>query len=444
MHQNELEIAGHNHLSSSSATDNNHRSQGSENRINHVNKHSNNTHNDTKDQSLLQNKESHPHLESESRFTFFEATSVIIGHGVGAGILSVPFFASVNSWWSFLLILGLVYLINLLMHFMIAELSYNNGGLQFIKCLERELFIGRFKNIISYTCFSLLLVSVIMNVAGYISGGGDAFHSWLGIPVWVGKLLFYILAASVVYVGMKLVGICEKFAVSSMFIVVGILLVAIFLNEFHLLPTHTPAFRNALALYSLIAFSLSAVMSVPQVVKGLDGDIPKIRASIALGTALNLLLIAIITFMTLLGAEKVTQRGALVDLSQSLGGWVAIVGYLFTLLALATSFWANTLNLRDIVAEQTKFNLKLSWLLASLPCLIVAMIGTKTFVGFIQLAAAIQVVTGIGIIVAYNRSRKKSDNPGSICGYFGALPWQILVVLGSIIATIGSFIKVVL
>ena len=64
-------------------------------------------------------------------------------------------------------------------------------------------------------------------------------------------------------------------------------------------------------------------------------------------------LILLITFMTLLGCSNVTENGALVDLSGHLGGWVSIIGYVFSLLALATSFWANTLNLRDIVNEQT-------------------------------------------------------------------------------------------
>ena len=107
-----------------------------------------------------------------------------------------------------------------------------------------------------------------------------------------------------------------------------------------------------LALYSMIAFSLSAVMSVPQVVKGLEGDEKGIRKAIAAGTGLNMGLILLITFMTLLGCSNVTENGALVDLSGYLGGWVSIIGYVFSLLALATSFWANTLNLRDIVNEQ--------------------------------------------------------------------------------------------
>ena len=72
-----------------------------------------------------------------------------------------------------------------------------------------------------------------------------------------------------------------------------------------------------------------------------------------------------------------TENGALVDLSGHLGGWVSIIGYVFSLLALATSFWANTLNLRDIVNEQTKWGEKISWLVATLPCLVIALVGVN-------------------------------------------------------------------
>ena len=37
-------------------------------------------------------------IESEAKLSFMEATSIIVGHGVGSGILSVPFLASRNSW----------------------------------------------------------------------------------------------------------------------------------------------------------------------------------------------------------------------------------------------------------------------------------------------------------------------------------------------------------
>ena len=381
-------------------------------------------------------------IQSESRLTFLEATSIIVGHGVGAGILAVPYLASRAPWWDFLWILTVAYAVNLLLHLMIAELSLNNNGAQFVKCFENELFTGRFKKIATWIVFGFLAFSVLCNVASFITGSAAVFTSWFGLPSWAGMLIYYVIAGLVVFFGMKIVGICEKYSVIAMVLVIGILFVATVTGQISALPSTFIASTNAMALYSTVAFSLSAVMSVPQVVKGVAGDRKKIIGAIAAGTGINAFLIIVVTFMTLLGAgQAITKNGALVDLSASLGGWVSIVGYIFSILALSTSFWANTLNMRDIIAEQTKWNLKLCWLLATLPCLILPLCGMTSFVGFARLAGIIQVLTGIGIIIAYSRSRRRVGQ-SLICGRFGTLPFQIIVILSSIMATVGSVIAV--
>ena len=326
---------------------------------------------------------------------------------------------------------------------MIAELSLNNGGGQFITIFENELFKGKVGKYLSWGAFAIMGFSVLVNIAGFISGGGAVFSSWFGLPVWASQLLYFLLCSIVVYIGMKAVGICEKISVFSMVVVVLILFVSVMTGDKEPLPSHFVATSNVLALYGMVAFALSAVMSVPQVVKGFDGDAKKIKMSIAAGTGLNVLLIVVITFMTLIGSgSSITQDGALVDLSRKLGGWVGVIGYIFSLLALSTSFWANSLNLRDIVSEKTGLSRKKSWLLATLPCLILALLGLEGFVGFTRIAGVIQVITGLGVILAYHISRKRTGK-SPICSFFGALPFQIIVVIGSLSSTIGSLIKVV-
>ena len=381
-------------------------------------------------------------IKGESSLSFFEATSIIVGHGVGAGILSVPYLASHNSVRETLLIVLFCYGFNLLLHLLIAELSYNNDGAQFISCFDRELFSGKFKKIFTWAAFALLGVSVIVNVSAFLTGAAAVFRTWFGLSDTLGVLLFYLIGAGVVFVGMKLVGICEKLAVSSMIGVIGILLVATLLRGTAPLPQGWRGFNNALALFGMVSFSLSAVMSTPQVVKGLCGETKRIRGAIAAGLAINAALILLITFITLLGVGSHTSEdGALVDLAAHLGGWVSIVGYVFTLLALATSFWANTLNLRDIVDEQTHWGRRLSWLAASAPCLVLAFLGLSSFVGFTRFASIIQVVTGLGIILAYNLSRKRTG-ASPLLGKFGTLPFQLLVMLCSLAATVGAVMKV--
>ena len=382
-------------------------------------------------------------VKSEASLTFWEGAGIIVGHGVGSGVLAVPYLASRNSWQSFVLIIVVAYLVNLILHYMIAELSLNNGGGQFITIFENELFKGKIGKYLSWGAFAIMGFSVLVNIAGFISGGGAVFSSWFGLPVWISQLLYFIICSLVVYSGMKAVGVFEKISVFSMLGVVFILFFSVMKGEKEALPSHFVASSNILALYGMVAFALSAVMSVPQVVKGFDGNPRKIKASIAAGTLINVLLIVVITFMTLVGSgSSITQDGALVDLSRKLGGWVGIIGYIFSLLALSTSFWANSLNLRDIVSEKTGLSRKKSWIAATMPCLILALLGLEGFVGFTRISGVIQVITGICVIFAYHLSRKRIGK-SPICSFFGTLPFQILVVVGSLASTIGSLIKVV-
>lgn len=382
-------------------------------------------------------------IQSESRLSFLEAAGIIVGHGVGAGILAVPYLASFNSLGSILFVLGFCFLFNIVLHLLIAELSLNNGGAQFVRCFDRELFAGRLKKVFTWIAFGLLGLSVIVNVTAFLTGAAAVFRSWFGLPDVLGMLLFYVIGAGVVFIGMKLVGICEKYAVISMAVVVLILFVSALRGSVHPLPRQMQGLNSALALFGSVSFSLSAVMSTPQVVKGLDGNPKKIRGAIILGLAVNALLIFFVTLTTLIGAgaENITEDGALVDLAKALGGWVSIVGYIFTLLALATSFWANTLNLRDIISEQTKWSRKLSWLAASLPCLILALFSVFGFVTLTRFAGVIQVVTGLGIIVAYHLSRKRTGK-SELLGTLGTLPFQIAVAVCTLLATVGSMIGV--
>ena len=383
-----------------------------------------------------------PAIRSEARLSFWEATSIIIGHGVGSGILSIPYLASRNSLLSLFCILAGVYCINLLLHFMIAELSLNNGGAQFIKCFEHELFTGRARKALTWAAFALLGFSVIINVSGFITGAGAVLIAWFGLPRAAAQLLFYAAAAAVVFAGMKLVGLCEKLAVFSMGIVIAILVAATAHAGAQPLQAAFVAPSNVLALFSMVSFALSAVMSVPQVVKGLDGDVRRIRASIAAGTGINLLLVLVITLTTLFGVGgAISENGALVDLSARLGGWVGIVGYIFSLLALVTSFWANTLNLRDVIDEQTHWGTHRSWALATVPSLCIALLGVTSFVGFTRLAGVVQVLTGLGVILAYHHSRRAAGQ-SPLCGRLGTLPFQILVILSSLAATVGSLLPI--
>ena len=133
-----------------------------------------------------------------------------------------------------------------------------------------------------------------------------------------------------------------------------------------------------------------------------------------------------------------------------LGKSVQIFGYVFSLFAYSTSLWANTLDLRDMVSEQTHLNKKVSWIISSMPSLIIAIIigvfNVFTLSKLSTLAGGIQVLTSAAIVISFAISRKKQkdlegfDINETITWHFGSIAFCVLVILSSLIATLGSIL----
>ena len=78
---------------------------------------------------------------------------MIVGNSIGTGIIAVPYLATRNSMLDVVWMVGLAYIINVILHLIIAELSYNNGGAQLVKSFEGELFHGTMKKVFSWFVF---------------------------------------------------------------------------------------------------------------------------------------------------------------------------------------------------------------------------------------------------------------------------------------------------
>ena len=96
-------------------------------------------------------------IKSEAKLTTFEAISMIVGNSIGTGIIAVPYLATKNSMIDVIWMVGAAYIINVILHLIIAELSYNNGGVQLVKSFEGELFHGVMKKVFSWIVFVVLV-----------------------------------------------------------------------------------------------------------------------------------------------------------------------------------------------------------------------------------------------------------------------------------------------
>ena len=379
-------------------------------------------------------------IKSEAKLTTFEAISMIVGNSIGTGIIAVPYLATKNSMLDVIWMVAIAYIVNVILHLIIAELSYNNGGVQLVKSFEGELFHGVMKKIFSWVVFVVYGLAIMTGVSGNINGGAQIFTNWFGIPLWSAQVIYYIIAGIVVFMGMKAVGIAQKYAVVLLMGIVAVMTVGTFLHPVNTLYTAPFHWNNLLALYSMVVFATSANQAVIQVVKGLDGNPGKIRSCIFIGFGLSSIFVLIVTMTVLLGTKgEITKELAYMQLGESIGSWAVVLAGIFSLFALLTTFWSNTLALRDVVHEQIGTGNRISWLIATIPCILFAVFGVNSFIILTRIMSGVVVLVSVMLVLTYGKSRRKAG-ASPICGVIGTVPFQVLMVLSTIISAVGSLI----
>ena len=379
-------------------------------------------------------------MNSEAQFTTFEAISMIVGNSIGTGIIAVPYLAVRNSMWDVVWMVAFAYIVNVILHLIIAELSYNNGGVQLVKSFEGELFRGKMKKIFSWIMFIVYGLAIMVGVSGNINGGAQIFVNWFGLPLWAAQLIYYLIAGSVVFMGMKAVGIAQKYSVALLLIIVAVMTAGTFLRPLNTLYTAPFHINNLLALYSMVVFATSANQAVIQVVKGLNGDSKRIRKTIFTGFGLSSLFVLVVTLTVLLGTKgAVDKELAYMQLGESIGGWALILAGIFSLFALLTTFWSNTLALRDVVHEQVGTGNRVSWLIATVPCILFAIFGVSSFIVLTRIMSGVVVLVSIMLVLTYGKSRKKVGS-SPICGIFGTVPFQVLMMVSTIVSAVGAML----
>ena len=389
---------------------------------------------------MKKEKDVNKKMNSEAQLTTFEAISMIVGNSIGTGIIAVPYLAVRNSMWDVVWMVAFAYIVNVILHLIIAELSYNNGGVQLVKSFEGELFHGKMKKIFSWIMFVVYGLAIMVGVSGNINGGAQIFVNWFGLPLWAAQLIYYLIAGSVVFMGMKAVGIAQKYSVALLLVIVAVMTAGTFLHPRNTLYTAPFHINNLLALYSMVVFATSANQAVIQVVKGLNGDSKRIRKTIFTGFGLSSLFVLVVTLTVLLGTKGVVDKElAYMQLGESIGGWALILAGIFSLFALLTTFWSNTLALRDVVHEQVGTGNRVSWLIATVPCILFAIFGVSSFIVLTRIMSGVVILVSIMLVLTYGKSRKKVGS-SPICGIFGTVPFQVLMMVSTIVSAVGAML----
>lgn len=381
----------------------------------------------------------------KNNLSLFEAASVVAGLGVGGGIMAVPYLASLNGLLVILVVMVVAYFASVLLHLMVAEMTLRDGGnRQLVELFGKYLFKGKAGKALTWIFFACIGLTFFGLLAGYIVGCGEILTKLAGIPLWLSELVTYAVAAGVVFIGLKAIGISEKYAIAGIAVILIILCAGssgVYNNS---LPLHSFASNKALALFGMVMFSFSCFFSIPQAVEGLSWNTRLVPWAVVIGIGINFIFVLLITFMSVMTSTEVTEV-AIIGWGQAIGGWALALGSVTAFLAMLTSYWAVSYALAVIVKERLGIQDKISWLIATAPTLVIALSGITGFLGFMRLTGgAIAVMVAIMIVPALRASRKEGPVQQGIfnMGLWGGTAFQILVILAYLLMAVGSLVSI--
>jgi amino acid permease len=376
--------------------------------------------------------------------TPIRATSLMVGAGVGAGIMAVPYLADRVGLPVLLVILVVAYAAATFIHLMLLEILLRTGQpLQVIELMRMWLLDSPGRRPLLWLIFSLLTVAFMAALAAYVAAQAEILSDATGLSAEVTQALVYVISAGVVLFGLRAVGVFETVGVIALIACVAVLLLGALGVQVDLDLATRGSATDSLALFGMVMYGYYAFFSVPQVVKGLAPDGRAAARAVAAGLGVNGLLIAAVAIVALGASEHVTEV-AITGVSDRLGPWAGGIGAVFVFTALLTSYWAVSLALADIIRERIDIGVRVSWLAATLPSLLLLYLGAMGFLDWLQLAAGLTaIVIALVTVPMYVNAKRHGPvrEPAWSLGRWGSRPLLALALLATVLMAAGSLLE---
>ena len=377
------------------------------------------------------------------KLTFIESVMLVAGAGIGTGILTIPYAISKIGVFGTITALIIAYIVSAVMYLIIADLTRNSEKPEdLLAILDEHLFSGKGKKALNIAFLVLLVLLLLENLVVYILCAGNVLTDLLGINSTATQIIFYALASVVIIFGVKGMGIGEKLSMILIGSAVLVLMVLSFLNVKGALNFSFGAPSTVFAVYGLFMFAFSAIFSVIQVCNHIEKKELTSKAVIG-GLSLNALITIAFTVAVILGSDSVTEI-ATIGLSSGIGiAFVRIICSILVLLAMFTSFWSSGFAFADVVGGQFGLSTRISWFIATVPALLIAVLLPLGILDYVQIGAgALSIILVIVVLPAYYNA-VKHPNTNLLLGKFSGNKIMLsLVALFIILMAVSSFIPI--
>jgi tyrosine-specific transport protein len=341
---------------------------------------------------------------------FLEAIATLIGCVVGAGVLGIPYVIAKSGF-----LFGLIDIILLgaavtVLNLFFGEVVLRTSGNHQVTGYAEKYFGKRGKTVMLVSS-GLLIYGAML---AYIEGSGQALSAMFGLP-WLtpffSSLIFFILFSGLIYLGLKAIEESELFMTAGKVIIfLSICGFILFSGRFN--PGNLMSINPSYALYpyGVILFAFMGLACIPELKEELSSNRKEMKKAIITGSLIVLGIYILFAFCVVGATGIFTTEVATIGLGAYLGEFVIVAGNLFALIAMATSFLALGLALKEIYQYDYKLSHDLAWILTCIVPFGLFLLGLTNFIEIIAVAGAVTGgIEGIMIVLMHRAAKKRGD-----------------------------------
>lgn len=314
----------------------------------------------------------------------WEATATLVGTIIGAGILGIPYVVAKAGFWTGIANIVLLGIVVLVMYLYLGEVILRTKGKHQLTGYA-EKYLGKWgKRIMAFS----MIFGIYGAMIAYILGEGQAFSAILGGNPWIYSIAFFAAASFVVYRGLRVV------AKAEFWMMVGMIAVAVFImsssNDFINKLNYTPF--NTLKFfvpYGVILFAFLGAAAVPEMQQYLAKNKRALKNAITVGVFIPIVIYLVFATAIVGVTGLKTTEIATIGLGMAVGEHMVLLGNIFAIVTMSTSFLSLSLALKQMYNYDYKLGRHLSWGLTVFIPLLIAFSGFTTFIKAIGISGVI-------------------------------------------------------
>ncbi len=340
---------------------------------------------------------------------FYEAVAMLIGMTIGAGILGIPYVVAQSGFLIGALLILAIGAVVLIVNLCMGEVCLRTKGNHQLTGYA-EKYLGKPGKI-------LMLVSIFVGFYGaliaYIIGEGESLGALFSYNPLILSILFASAMSALLFFGIKTVGKSELFMTATKIILfAAIIFITIFavraenLTSVNLLQIFLP--------YGVILFAFTGSAAIPEMKEVMLGQGKNLRRAIYTGMIIISIIYLLFAFIVVGASGKEVTEVASIGLAKIVGGKMLILGSLFAILAMATSYIAVGLALKETYVYDLKMEKIMAWFLTvSIPLLaylLLYVFNLMSFITIIGISGAISGCISLALIMLiHQKAKKKGD-----------------------------------